>query len=355
MLSDEFQAVRSQHLERLRRWGVQAVLAAWALPESWDDIDAAAEQTAPLVATLYAAGSVAALDSTDQAMGLMAAAHGHSYLADWRKGRPTWPQQLPSGQSVAQWMAWTGPGIKRLIADGASLTDAVAVSRSRAVQAVAGGPMQQARATAWNRFIADALIAEQQTPPATLRPWTDEVETYANLWDGRATRDVGGTWQRWQRVPSAGACDFCLMLATRSNYTSADAAMYAGGAEGTVRRQERGGGRVNRIGLAGVSRRRTNAMESGERYHKACRCTVRMVPKGAEAAISPEDFERLSTPRADGSLPTFGKGQYRYTVDSFGWDTEATGIPLPPTAPWKDAWKTAVYQPKRRTPQLAAN
>jgi len=353
MLSDDIQDVWSAYLDRLRVWGVQAVLAAWALPESWDDVDAAAEEIGPLVTALYAAASAAALDSTDQAMGLTAAAMGADYAADWRKGRPLWPTQLPSGQSVAQWMSLTGPGIKRLIGDGQSLADAVAISRARAVQAVAGGPMQQARSTSFNRFLVDALLDQGQTPPAQLRPWVDEVEGYANLWDGRRRREPGSVWQRWQRVPSPGACKFCLMLATRSDYTSADAAIYAGGAEGTVRREERGGGRVNRIGLAGVSRRRSNVMESGERYHKSCRCTVRMVAKGSPAAISPEDFDRLSTPLKDGSLPTFGKGNYRYTVDAFDWDTEATGIPLPPVAPWKDAWKTAPYKPKRRTPQVA--
>ena len=73
------------------------------------------------------------------------------------------------------------------------------------------------------------------------------------------------------------------MLASRTNYTSADAAMYAGGSEGTERRNARGT-------RSGISRRRTSKMQSGERYHRSCRCTVRMVAKGDPVAISAADF-----------------------------------------------------------------
>jgi hypothetical protein len=201
---------------------------------------------------------------------------------------------------------------------------------------VAGGPIQQARATVFNRFVADALVAERDVPPAQLKPWTDEVEIYANLWDGRRRREYPGSWQRFQRVPSPGACSFCLMLATRSDYTSADAAMYAGGAEGRENAMSRrAGGGFRR---SGVSRRTGGVMESGERYHKSCRCTVRAVAKGAPAAISPADLDVLMTPDADGNLPVLWGST---TAADVRWDTEAVGIPMPERAPWARDWTSA--------------
>ena len=300
------------YLETLRVWGIRAVLAAYRLPADWSNIDAAVAQVGPLVTQMYAAASSAALTSTDAYLGLEAAGRGADYVADWRKGRPEWPTQLPGGTPVADWMAYSGAGIKRLIGDGMELDAAVEVSQARAAQALASGPLQQARSTTWNRMITDSLIAQRDVPPEQLRPWTDEVEQYANLWDGTSRRAYPGTWERWQRVPSPGACSFCLMLASRTNYTSADAAMYAGGSEGTERRNARGT-------RSGISRRRTSKMQSGERYHRSCRCTVRMVAKGDPVAISAADFDRL-TPHV----------QTAYTLD-----VGATGVPMPPTAPWK--------------------
>ena len=347
----DLQRVYRDHLEQLRRWGVLATLRQYKRIDL-ADLDGSLERIAPALQALYAASVINALDATDEYMGLVAWLHGQEYVADWRKGRPEAPQELFGGVPFAQWMAYAAPGIKRLIAEGVPAAEAVGISEARTAQRLTSSPMQQARSTTWNRFLTDSLISESNVPPVDLKPWTDEVEQYANLWDGQRVREYPGTFQRWQRVPSPGACGWCLMLATRSDYTSADAAMYAGGAEGTVRRQFRRG----REGmLAGVSRRSTSAMESGERYHRSCRCTVRMVAMGSPAAISPEDYERLSTRDEDGNLPVFYSAtrtnksgrvsRYEYTLDSFDFEV-TTGTPLPPTAPWKDAWKAP---PKYRT------
>lgn len=342
----DLQRIWRDHLEQLRRWGILAVLAQYRTvnPDSLDD---SLQRITGALTRIYGAAVINALDSTDEYMYLLALLHNEQYVADWRNGRPQAPTQLFGGTPFVQWMNYAAPGIKKLIAGGVPATEAIATSEARTAQQVASAPLQYARSTSWNRFVVDAAIGELDVAPSALQPWTDEVEQYANLWDGQRVREYPGTWERWQRVPSPGACSFCLMLATRTNYTSADAAMYAGGSEGTVRRQYRRG-RDNM--LAGVSRRRTSGMESGERYHRSCRCTVRMVPMGAPAAISQQDYDRLTTRDADGNLPTFGTGRYRYTVDQFDFDPTAVGTPMPPTAPWKDAWKPP---PRRRQDRQA--
>jgi hypothetical protein len=339
---DDLQRVYTAHLERVRRWGILAVLAGYGPQPSSPDIDEALRAVSPRVQAAYGAAMVNALDTTDEWMALAAALHGLDYLADWRKGRPLAPLQLFGGRPLAQWQALAAGGIKALIGQGMPAEQAWQTSRARAAQQVASGPLQAARSTTWNRFLTDAVIGAGDTVPGS--PWVAEVEQYANLWDGQRAREYPGTWQRWQRVPSPGACGFCLMLATRSDYTSADAAMYAGGAEGTERRVFRRG----RDMRGGVFRRTTSGMPSGERYHKSCRCTVRMVPKGSPAAISQEDYDRLTTRDADGNLPVFyhrdvvyksGRtGRYNYTAADFDFEV-AAGVPMPPTAPWKDAWQ----------------
>lgn len=333
MMSPDLDAVYRKHLEDLRRWGIAGAFAAYELADT-DDLDESMPFVATVMAGVYGAAIINALSTTDEYMGLQAAIGGDTYTADWRKGRPDAPSLMFSGRPFRQWMALAAAGIKRLISEGLSPSEAVEVSRARAAGQVASQSLQAARSSTFNRFVADALIVETDMPPELLRPWTDEVEQYANLWEGQRRREYPGTWERWQRVPSPGACSFCLMLATRSNYTSADAAMYAGGAEGTERARR---GPTNR--LAGVSRRRTSKMESGDRYHRNCRCTVRMVSVGAATPISQEDYDRLSTRDENGDLPTFGLGKYQYTINDFDFEVVGpdAGIAMPPKAPWQDA------------------
>ncbi len=353
MTGPDLAAVFDAYLDRLRRWATLAALTLYGRVDPADPVPSLAT-IGPPAAVVYAVAVSSALTATDEYMGLLASTAGAQYAADWRRGRPTAPLTLPSGQPFAQWMTYAPEGVRALIGQGMEPAAAIEVSQARTVQALATAPTEQARTTTFQRFLADAVISHSDTDPAVMRPWTDEVEQYANLWDGKRRREYQGPYRRWQRVPSPGACDFCLMLATRTDYTSADAAMYAGGGEGQVRMIARGGGRVDRIGRAGVQRRRTSKMEAGDRYHKSCRCTVRMTVVGGEAAISEEDYARLSTREADGNLPTFGTKNWRINIDNpaFQWDTEAVGIPMPDRAPWAKAWGRAPAAPKPRDRRL---
>ena len=350
----DLQRVWRDHLEQLRRWAVLATFGAYQ-DANPDDLDGSFQQVSVRMQAIYGTAVINALDSTDEYMFLLALLNDREYVANWRNGRPQAPTELFGGTPFAAWMANAPAGIKALIAGGVPVQQAIETSQARAAQQAASSPLQLARSTTWNRFLTDALIGQRNVNPADLQPWTDEVEQYANLWDGQRVREYPGSWERWQRVPSPGACGFCLMLATRTDYTSADAAMYAGGAEGTVRRQQR---RAFRTGRAGVSRRRTSGMESGERYHRSCRCTVRMAAVGSPAVISQEDYERLTTRDADGNLPVFysrdrvnnsGRvSRYRYTADMFDFEVGA-GVPMPPVARWRDAYKPPPRQTRRTT------
>lgn len=308
--------VFAEHLERLRRWGILATLSAYRGVDV-DDLDASLALVGQQMAAIYGAAVINALDSTDEYMNIAAAIAGLPYGANWRNGRPEAPLQLFGGTPFGQWMANASPAIKRLIALGMDPAQAVEISQARAAQQVASSPLQLARSTTWKRFLVDATLSELGIAPQSLTDWVDEVEVYANLSNEASVRDYQGTWQRWQRVPSPGACGFCLMLATRTNYTSADAAMYAGGSS---------------------ARRRTSSMESGERYHRSCRCTVRAVAQGGPAAISSQDYQRLTTRDANGNLPAFFEsGRYRYTAAMFTFDPVAIGVPMPPIAAWQNA------------------
>jgi hypothetical protein len=78
-----------------------------------------------------------------------------------------------------------------------------------------------------------------------------------------------------------------------------------------------------------------------------------------EAAISQEDYDRLSARGPDGQIGVIRFKNWSAGTDSprITWDTEAVGIPMPPRAPWADAWKqsarTRAYKPRTPRPPAA--
>jgi len=350
-IADDVDRVFRRYLEYLRAWGLLGVLAAYRRV----DLDNIAESFALVnrrVEALYGAVTMAALEATDEYLYLSAAVAGKPFVGDWARGRPQAPRLLPSGLAVADYQARAPYGVMALVGSGTSPQAAVEVSMSRAATIVATAAVEPARSTVWARFLVDALVGHGRDLPFDLQPFFDEVEQYANQprWDGMAYRDYGTTLTRYQRVPSPGACGFCLTLATRTNYTSADAAMYAGGGEGVQRQVQVGSNRVNNWG---VQRRRSSSMESGARFHRNCRCTVR-VSTGVPA-ISQADYLRLSTRDANGDLPVFGIGRHRYTVENFDWDVGGRGVSMPTRADWAGAWRSAPARARRAARRAAAD
>ena len=299
------------YLDRLRSWGIAAVVRAYAEVDP-DDIEGSWPRVwARLVAT-YGATTAEGLTAADEYMMLKAAAVGRDYVGHWQDGRPDAPRLLPSGYPVKDWLATSPLGMKKLIGDGMDPAAAIEVSQARTARAVATQPFQSLRDTTFNRFLVDSLVAEGKPIPDDLEPYFREVEDYANKGDP--------TFRRWRRIPSPGACSFCLMLASRSDYTTRDAATYAGGSSG---------------------RRKSSKQESGTKFHESCRCTVGMVAEGRERTeglrVSPAEYARLTTRDAKGNLPAFGVGAYRYTAESFGIGSTGLGVKLPPRAPWAKA------------------
>lgn len=75
---------------------------------------------------------------------------------------------------------------------------------------------------------------------------------------------------RWVRVPAAGACDFCLMLASRGDvYATRESATVVVGRE--VRERGRAGRASRIVGRTGRAR---GSRPLGESFHDHCRCRV---------------------------------------------------------------------------------
>jgi hypothetical protein len=337
MSSPEFERVLLAYQDRLRTWGLLATQRAWARMDL-ERITATFPAVAAQAQAIYATATAEALTVADEYMTVKAAASGLSYVGSWTLAdRKTAPLELPSG---APYRSWIAAAQWRMLADigaGMAAEEASALSLTRTINAMGTSVYNGPRQTTWNRFLVDSLEAAGDVIPPDLQTFYDEVEAYANSWDGVTRREYRGTWERWRRVPSPGACAFCLMLATRSDYTSREAAMYAGGGEGQVRRTTR---RNKTERLAGVQRRRSSKQESGERYHRACRCTVAMSTagdNGQSIQLPSEEIARLTTRDAKGNLPQF-KG---YTVADFDVVEATQGIRMPERARWADAWKAA--------------
>lgn len=337
-----FDATLLAYLDSLRTWGIAATVNAYGLLDL-DRIDATFPVVEALCRAVYGVATAETLTATDEYMTLKAAAAGSEYVASWQAGdRIGAPNELPSGFPFQQWMSNAPAGMKRAIANGAEPKAAADLSMRRTVNEVTTTVYQRPRETTYNRFLVDALVARDEPIPVDLTGYYREVETYANLWDGTSRREYRETWERWRRVPSPGACDWCLMLATRSNYTSADAAMYAGGGEGQTRMTPGSNGPRR----AGVQRRRSSAQQSGSRYHRSCRCTVAMAASGGQSdegtsiQMDRAELDRL----VESGRSTVQVGNYSYDLTRMEL-FEGAGIPLPERAPWADAWSSA---PRKR-------
>lgn len=333
----QFERVLLAYQDSLRTWGILATQRAWARMDL-DRIAATFPAVARQSEAVYAVATAEALTAADEYMTVKAAASGLDYVGSWTLAdRKTAPLELQSGSPYRRWIASAQWRMLSDISAGMAAEEASALSLARTINEVSTTVYQRPRETTWNRFLVDSLEAAGDVIPPDLQTFYDEVETYANSWDGVTRREYAGTFERWRRVPSPGACAFCLMLASRSDYTSREAAIYAGGGEGQVRRTTR---RNKTDRLAGVQRRRSSKQESGERYHRSCRCTVAMATandNGQSIALPPEEIARLTTRDAKGNLPQF-KG---YTIEDFDVIKATRGIRMPERARWADAWKAA--------------
>lgn len=339
-------ATRSELLDaELARWAEEN--RAWSLYHlnrlygrlDERNLDASYAIILPFLIGLHIASVTRTLDTLDEYWHLKARLGGYYLQFDWRNSRLPLTIQLPSGLPLLSYMRIAPQGMKRLIAGGMDVGDAIDVSKGRAAQVYRSITHKLVRDTngyrsdllTLSKMAADEAAASLPLDTATMKtlippqfaPWLDELENLANerlapeavpdrfideLRDYRETPRA-----RWRRVPSAGACGYCLALASR----------------GSVYYSER-------------------TARSAD--HANCRCDV-IVNMGLPALlISEADYRRLTERDANGKLKSWristvpGKNRgytrrytYEYTLEDvnerLGGFAVYRGL-TPPTAKW---------------------
>ena len=335
-----------------RGWGLARAVALYEMVDV-EDIDRSMARIWPLLVWTYWIMRARTLTVLDDYWRLKLLLSGANLVFDWRASRSATVGLLPSGMSFAEYQRRAPYGVKALIGSGVAPEAAVRTSLGRTSAVIGTATHRDIRETTVRR--AAAIETAKQSPAAALdspalRPWLEEIATPVrpveappaakpapvlrrqypspirprspqfdytptplDFADAEAVLDEGDptpelsddpyparTWEpdwrrlpsiRYRRVPSPGACAFCLTLASRGAvYESARVALY------------RDGGSI--------------------RYHQNCRCYA--VASGTVRdgmAISRADYDRLLTtyergPRK-GEPRQFYIGKYRYSLDDF--------------------------------------
>ena len=155
---------------------------------------------------------------------------------------------LPSGKTVREVMDNAPRGTLSAIKKGMEPAEALQKSLGRATQVAKTEPSRVAR---------DILFDAAERPQPLMPPEPDPVM----LDDYRK-----GPFERYRRIPSPGACDFCLMLASRG-------AIY-------------------------LSRSSALVDKAGEPFHNNCRCSAAVETKKSlryQVSIDPEDLRKVKT------------------------------------------------------------
>lgn len=330
--SQSLDAELARWAEQNRAWGLYQLNLLYARIDE-RNIDRSFALILPLLLGLYGAMVIRTLDTVDEYWHLKARLGGYYLQFDWRNSRLRLARQLPSGLPLDAYMRKAPSGIKRLIADGMDAQDAIEVSKGRAAQVYRTITHKLIRDT--NGYRSDLLnftniaVNKPNLPPLTLNtvtplipqefaPWLQELENLANerlAPDAVPDRFVDTVRQyketpksRWRRVPSAGACGYCLTLASR--------------------------------GSVYYSKRTARAAD-----HANCRCDVIVNMSLPRLLISEADYRRLTERNPDGSLKSWristvpGRERgysrrytYNYTLADF--DFAVYRGDTPPIARW---------------------
>ena len=202
----QLERVLLAYQDSLRTWGILATQRAWARMDL-DRIAATFPAVARQAEAVYAVATAEALTAADEYMTVKAAASGLDYVGSWTLAdRKTAPLELQSGSPYRRWIASAQWRMLSDISAGMAAEEASALSLARTINEVSTTVYQRPRETTWNRFLVDSLEAAGDVIPPDLQTFYDEVETYANSWDGVTRREYAGTFERGRRVPSPGAC-----------------------------------------------------------------------------------------------------------------------------------------------------
>ena len=329
-LDDAFAA----YLDELRAWALGAVVAAYATADP-AYVSTSFASIVPIVTGIYETTTIFAQDATDEYLTLKAALDALPIRWDWSLGRPDAPRLLPSGADAPVHFARAPWGVQSLIGQGMDPQEAIDASRARAIRAIGSQPHYVARqVTADRTFAVNAAGGLRLTDSGVTTPrdvsssWLDELERFANAGPAPrlvldASSRISGVLasMRWRRVPSPGACSFCLTLASRGAvYITAESAVTVGSPHSKRRRS-----------------RRLTPMVDGGPFHDNCRCRAVADYVGLPPMLVPsEDFRRLTERDADGNLPQFGIGRTRYTLSSFDFGVYDGPVDLfhPPKPSW---------------------
>lgn len=296
-----------------RAWGLRRVRQLYAGFDT-DDIDGSFRRIVPWLTFTYAQLGVYALSTVDEYWRIKFALSGFRADFDWRVSQGRFPVTLPSGLPVRTYMERAPLVMKSQIRRGASPQVALRSSFGRTAKAVGTVAHQAVRDTVATRSYAIDVAGRSARSrvalpsargvlvPPPLAPALDEVVELAPITPrpapavaGEVARSVSEPepdpvvdlpeptvvdWRQgprvlYRRVPSVGACDFCLTLASRGAVYSAETVL---------------------------------TKWNGAPYHDNCKCSARADVKGVKGfVLSRPDFERLQESyRRDGKRAVAG-------------------------------------------------
>jgi hypothetical protein len=253
------------YLEELHQWAMGQYVRFWKFfdPERIGSL----QRVAPALLLIHETAVRAALYASDDYATLKAAESGTLITPpDWQKN-PNWkdrPSRVASGATMEDVLNSVRSGFLWQMKQGDGVEHAAQLAQGRSVRPIGSEPAQVMRNYTWDLVL-----------------------------DPQAMED-DGVFRQWRRVPRPGACDFCLMLATRgAAYRTRESALFT---------------------------------EDGRRYHDFCRCTAQLVTSAynrADVAIASQDAKRTITYRNSSGVT------YTYNVADY--------LPPPPLPVWQQA------------------
>lgn len=280
------------YLDDLHAWTMREFNRFWAHVDLRDFAGSYSEVYQAFV-TIHDRSTAAALFAVDDYVAMKAAGKHLWVVPDWRDAEAWYerPFYLKSGYTSRSTFAQVPIVMKWLVEEGQAAEAALNMGMARVARELASEPAGVAR-----NYMRD-FVAEPHGPAPralTAPERAARVERFTPP-DGLARGDLpvlgdeigDGTFNQWRRVPLPGACDFCLMLATRGAvYSTRRVALYA---------------------------------TDGRRYHSFCRCRAQLVVVAEyqdKVAIDSADANRTVKFRYNNKAGVYQR-TYSYKVSDF--------------------------------------
>lgn len=279
------------YLDKLHSWSMQHFEALWARIDL-DRIDASYRRVFQSFVDLHYRSTAAALFAVDDYVLFQSTMPGWWTEPDWRDADRWWrrPYYLRNGdQLAADALARVPYAMKWMIGNGQGPKAADDVGRARVARVLGTDPAAAARNYS-SEFVSEVGGPEVRSDLSRSQAARRAARIggpggQIPVPDDLSLPRVGsseGVFQQWRRVPRPGACDFCIMLATRG-------AVYS-------------------------SRKASLFRYDGRRYHDLCRCRSQLVTVkwlSSEVVISPGDARRVVRYKASSGTT------YEYDLSQF--------------------------------------